>query len=397
MSKAPTPVKTEISGLGGLNGKAMVKNKPFPTLEELLGAIPAKCKERDTAESMKYAVYSGVLFVACFVVGRFIPYTWWALPLWIAYAIVTGTVGTGVWVVAHECGHGAFSDNKLLQDAVGYVYHTILLVPYFSWQRSHAVHHSRTNSVDEGETHVPHLCTSPTGAAALESRLSMGDDAFGILNTIQHLLFGWPAYLLTGVSGGPNRGVTNHFIGFSTGEQELFPTHLKHKVWASDVGIVVVLFALYKWVQAEGLVVVLLSYGLPYLVVNAWLVGYTWLQHTDVDIPHYEGADWTWAKGALLTVDRPYPFIIDWLHHRIGSTHVAHHICHTIPHYRAVEATEAIKKAFPDHYLYDPTPIHTALWRIAKECVAVRKEGDMWVYTNKVQNVQKSKPKAKKL
>ena len=56
----------------------------------------------------------------------------------------------GLWVLAHECGHGAFSDNRRLQDAVGYVLHSALLVPYFSWQRSHAVHHQHTNHVYKG-------------------------------------------------------------------------------------------------------------------------------------------------------------------------------------------------------------------------------------------------------
>ena len=37
------------------------------------------------------------------------------LPLWLCYAVVTGTVAMGLWVLAHECGHGAFSDNRLLQ------------------------------------------------------------------------------------------------------------------------------------------------------------------------------------------------------------------------------------------------------------------------------------------
>lgn len=33
--------------------------------------------------------------------------------------MVTGTVATGCWVIGHECGHNAFSDNTFLQDTVG--------------------------------------------------------------------------------------------------------------------------------------------------------------------------------------------------------------------------------------------------------------------------------------
>merc|ERR1719160_141400 len=105
--------------------------------------------------SLKYAAASVVQSAACVALGALIPLKLAALPLWAAYAAVTGTVWTGMWVVAHECGHGAFSDNRLIQDTVGYILHTLLLVPYFSWQHSHAVHHSRTNHITEGETHVP--------------------------------------------------------------------------------------------------------------------------------------------------------------------------------------------------------------------------------------------------
>ncbi|OUX23595.1 MAG: fatty acid desaturase, partial [Pelagibacteraceae bacterium TMED259] len=82
----------------------------------------------------------------------FIPLTWSWLPVWIGYAIVAGTAGTGCWVVAHECGHRAFTKHNWLQDMIGYCLHSILLVPYFSWQRSHSVHHARTNHLDSGET-----------------------------------------------------------------------------------------------------------------------------------------------------------------------------------------------------------------------------------------------------
>ena len=33
------------------------------------------------------------------------------------------------------------------------------------------------------------------------------------------------------------------------------------------------------------------------LVCNFWLVLYTWLQHTDVDVPHFEGDDWNLVKA----------------------------------------------------------------------------------------------------
>lgn len=44
-----------------------------------------------------------------------------------------GAVCTGIWVIAHECGHQAFSKYKLVNDGVGLVLHSCLLVPYFSW------------------------------------------------------------------------------------------------------------------------------------------------------------------------------------------------------------------------------------------------------------------------
>ena len=128
-------------------------------------------------------------------------------------------------------------------------------------------------------------------------------------------------------------------------------------------------------------------YGGPYLVINAWLVLYTWLQHTDVDVPHFSDSDHTYVRGALHTIDRPYDKLdpwgaIDFLHHKIGSTHVAHHFDSSIPHYNAQKATDAIKDKFPDLYLYEPTPIFEAFWRVCKGCAGVKKEGDKYIWNN---------------
>merc|ERR1719310_2574980 len=379
--------------MSGLKGAALnAKEKRFPSMQEVLSNIPKECFERDTAKSLAYALTSTAITLACGALAyAFVPLQAAYWPGWVAYAFVTGTAATGCWVAAHECGHGAFSDNKTLQDTVGYILHTALLVPYFSWQRSHAVHHSKTNHVLEGETHVPYTMESGKKTLAKQQLMrkvfghSLGSVIYGGMRMVSHLLFGWPAYLLAGVTGGPVRGVTNHFIPvkpFSTGEKntELFPGAWKKKVWMSDVGIVAMIAALTAWASTFGFWHMAAFYLGPLAITNCWLVMYTWLQHTDVDVPHFTGSNWNYIKGAFMTIDRPYGKIFDFLHHRIGSTHVVHHIDCTIPHYRAKAATEAIKETFPDHYLYDPTPLPEVLWRVSTECVAVEERDNKWVF-----------------
>jgi omega-6 fatty acid desaturase (delta-12 desaturase) len=369
--------------LSGLQGKAMlVEKSDIPTKAQVRQAVPKHCFERDTAKSMMYAAISVAQSAACLAAARFIPMRRIAAPLWLAWAAVTGTVWTGMWVVAHECGHGAFSDNRQLQDAVGYVLHSILLVPYFSWQRSHAVHHANTNHITKGETHVPVVVNGRAGIeneggeGELENAKRFGKGPWGLLQLVLHLVIGWPAYLLWGATGGPKYGTSNHFVPFKPFDTALWPASWPKKVMRSDLGIVAMMTVLGAWAAKAGGGTVALLYGLPLCFTNMWLVAYTWLQHTDVDVPHLTNDEFSYMRGAFLTVDRPYGPIFDWLHHKIGSTHVAHHIDCTIPHYRALEATNAIKEAFPKAYLYDPTPVHKAMWRVASNCIAVKLRPD---------------------
>jgi len=187
-----------------------------------------------------------------------------------------------------------------------------------------------------------------------------------------HLVFGWPVYLLTGATGGPKYGVSNHFFPAKPFNMALWPGKWPKKVWQSDIGIAAMLGGLAVLASKFSLAAVLALYAAPLVFTNMWLVGYTWLQHTDVDVPHLANDEFSYMRGAFLTIDRPYGPIFDWFHHKIGSTHVAHHIDCTIPHYYAREATDAIKEAFPKAYLYDPTPVHKALWRVATNCFAVK-------------------------
>eukprot|EP01031_Cornospumella_fuschlensis_P034995 gene34995-42381_t len=384
-----------------LNGKALTPNQ-YPTLAELRDSLPPGTFKKDTWQSLKFAATDAVgtglsmflgikylLPLAASLLHSSSPLAnIGAVAIWIFYSIFVGTFGIGAWVTAHECGHGAFSDNKKLTDFVGYTFHSLMLVPYFSWQRSHAVHHANTNHAVDGETHVPPIAEegSSSGKKLLQGLLGnkLGEGVFGTFQIFAHLIIGWPAYLLLGATGGPSRGITNHFVPWQLPRpdqaaplKELFPGAWKAKVLLSDIGVLGTVAGLVALSQQFGAFNVLAAYGGPLLVVNAWLVLYTWLQHTDVDIPHLPAEGYSFMKGAFHTVDRPYNRmlwgVIDYLHHHIGSTHVVHHIDSTIPHYRAKAATEAVKAKYPALYLYEDTDIFQALWRVATKCFAVQK------------------------
>jgi len=54
-------------------------------------------------------------------------------------------------------------------------------------------------------------------------------------------------------------------------------------------------------------------------------------------------------RGALLTVDRDYG-MLNLVFHHITDNHVTHHLFSIIPHYRAGEATRAIKPILGNYY-----------------------------------------------
>jgi omega-6 fatty acid desaturase / acyl-lipid omega-6 desaturase (Delta-12 desaturase) len=51
-------------------------------------------------------------------------YSFARFALWSIYGFATGLVATGLWVIAHECGHQAFSESKSINNLVGWVLHS---------------------------------------------------------------------------------------------------------------------------------------------------------------------------------------------------------------------------------------------------------------------------------
>ncbi len=373
----------------GLKGQALViEDKDIPSLKEFLSVIPDHYLKCDTKTSLSYLLQSVLIQSFVVVIGLSIPFSLQMIPIWIIYALISGTTAMGLWVIAHECGHGAFSKNKTLETITGYLLHSLLLVPYFSWQRSHAIHHRFTNNITNGETHVPLVINGNGvtekvgGEKELNFSNSIGKKNYGTLQLFLHLIFGWPAYLLTGSTGGVKYGTSNHFWPIKPFSKALWPTIWTKKVWISDIGVALTLFSIFFLILKYGLFQVIAMYIGPLLVVNCWLVIYTWLHHTDSDVPHLSNTKFSFMKGAFLSIDRPYGKILNFLHHNIGSSHVVHHVCPSIPHYYAKKATLLIKRTYKKIYLFNPDPIPKALWNIACNCVAVKldKKGEKYIW-----------------
>ena len=144
----------------------------------------------------------------------------------------------------------------------------------------------------------------------------------------------------------------------------------------------------------HGFLTVALWYTGPYMWTNFWLVLYTWLQHSDPSVPQYGPEEWTFVKGALTTIDRPYG-IFCFFHHNIGSTHVAHHFFHKIPFYNGDKATLALKNFLGPLYNYDPTPWYLACWKVAKKCHYVEDIKGIQYYKS-MEDVPLTNKKAKK-
>ena len=154
------------------------------------------------------------------------------------------------------------------------------------------MHHRFTNNITKGETHVPlvikgnGVTEKVGGEKELHFSNCLGKKKYGILQLILHLIFGWPAYLLTGSTGGVKYGTTNHFWPIKPFSKALWPSIWAKKVWISDIGVGLTLLGIFYLVFKYGLFPVIALYFGPLLVVNCWLVVYTWLHHTDSDVPH---------------------------------------------------------------------------------------------------------------
>ncbi|KAI1337706.1 fatty acid desaturase-domain-containing protein [Xylariaceae sp. FL0016] len=365
------------------------QKQEMPDINTIRKAIPPHCFVPSTWRSLGYVARDLTMATALtWAALTFIPSVSspvYRTMLWMTYGFMQGIVGVGIWILAHECGHGAFSVHRRLNDTVGWVLHCALGVPYFSWKFSHARHHRYTGNMEKDMAFVPKTEPSWFNTTMVNKLSGIFDkevleDAplFNLIRLLGQQLGGWQMYMLFNSTAGSDSlqdkdarwWRVSHLDPFSG----VFRSSEAPYILLSDIGLALTATGLYFAAQALDWQTVFLLYGVPYLWINHWLVAITYLHHTHEDVPHYDGEHWTFVAGALATVDRDFGFIGKHFFHGIIDKHVVHHLFSRIPFYHAEEATRAIQPLLGDLYHLDERSFMTSLWETSRSCQYVEKD-----------------------
>jgi omega-6 fatty acid desaturase (delta-12 desaturase) len=227
-----------------------------------------------------------------------------------------------LFLIQHDCGHGAFFARQSSNDWLGRLLGVLTLTPYEYWRRSHATHHATTGNLElRGVGDIDTLTVAEYRALSRLGRLRYRIYRHPIV------LFGiGPAYLF----------LLRHRLPVGMMRAGWRP-------WASALGTnagIAVFAGLLIW--AMGWKLFLLIF-LPTTLVAASLgVWFFYVQH-QFEQTHWSAKDdWSFHEAALHGSSYyVLPTVIRWFSANIGMHHI-HHLASRIPFYRLPEAMREV-------------------------------------------------------
>jgi acyl-lipid omega-6 desaturase (Delta-12 desaturase) len=234
---------------------------------------------------------------------------WLCLPL----AVPAAGFLVRLFMIQHDCGHGAFFRHRHLNDWVGRTIGVLTLTPYDFWRRTHNVHHAGSGNL---------------------ARRGIGD--ITTLTVNEYLaLPRWRRFAY--------RLYRHPFVMFGIGPAYLFivqhrlPVGLMREArsWVSTMvtnGAIALVVAGMMWLVGVG---PFLLVHIPIMLVGATIgVWLFYVQHQFEDTVWAENENWSLPDAALHGSSHyDLPKIVRWFTANIGVHHV-HHLCSRIPYYR---------------------------------------------------------------
>ncbi len=285
--------------------------KNLTPARDLLKAL-ARYREPHHVRSVFELMITGGSFVVFWVAA------WWALSIsyWLTLAICVpaGAFLVRLFLIKHDCGHGAFFRRRAFNDWVGRVLGVLTLTPYDIWRRDHAVHHATSGNLDKrGIGDIDTLTVREYRALPWFRRL-----AYGLYRHPLVMFVVGPAY---------------HFLlrnrlplGFANADR---------RFWISAMGtnatIALVAGIMIYFLGVGPFLVVQLPITLLAATIGVWLF---YVQHQFEDTVWAEDHAWTSHDAALFGSSHyDLPGVLSWLTAHIGVHHV-HHLSSRIPFYR---------------------------------------------------------------
>jgi omega-6 fatty acid desaturase (delta-12 desaturase) len=229
-------------------------------------------------------------------------------------AVPAGGFLVRLFMIQHDCGHGALFRNRLTNDWVGRIVGVLTLTPYDFWRHAHAVHHATSGNLD---------------------RRGVGDiDTLTVAEYEAHSFCGRLGYRL----------YRHPLVMFGLGPAYLFllrhrlPPGLTRAGWqqwlsvmGTNLGIAAIVATLIWLVGVGPFVMVHLPISLLAASVGVWLF---YVQHQFDETSWDRAAEWNLHDAALYGSSHyDLPGILRWFTANIGMHHV-HHLSSRIPYYR---------------------------------------------------------------
>jgi omega-6 fatty acid desaturase (delta-12 desaturase) len=246
---------------------------------------------------------------------------YWSLGIsyWLtlALSLPAGVLLVRVFIVQHDCGHGAFFASRRANDLLGRLCGVLTLVPYQNWRRQHAGHHANWNNLDRRES----------GADIYSTCLTIAE--YRALSPWRRFFYRLPRHpLLANLVFPPLVFLLLYRTPFDTPKTW---KRERRSVWLTNLSIAAAVLVLGCLLGFRAVLLVHLPVVTITAIIGVWLFS---VQH------RFEGAqwlrrnEWNFADASLNgTSYLVLPRILHWMTGNIGFHHL-HHLSQRIPNYR---------------------------------------------------------------
>jgi omega-6 fatty acid desaturase (delta-12 desaturase) len=229
-------------------------------------------------------------------------------------AVPTACFLMRLFMIQHDCGHGACFRRRSTNDWVGRIIGVVTLTPYSFWLRTHALHHAHTGNLDQ---------------RGFGDITTLTSDEYFALTPLKRLVY---------------RLYRSPFVMFGLIPTYLFVAHYRFPVglmrsgvqpWLSTMGTNAAIAGVVAlMIRLVGVGPFLLVHG-PVVVISATIaVWFFYVQHQFEDTVWVHDGDWSFHEAALRGSSHyELPPALAWFTGNIGVHHV-HHLSSRIPFYR---------------------------------------------------------------